>query len=836
MICRNVSLPSSTGPSRIGDFRALKRLAQRICLVAISGVGAIGFSPLAGAEPVSSDARAFLSSHCVRCHGEDVQEGEFRVDRLGADFSSVMEAQRWVEVLTRINAGEMPPAGEPQPSEEEITAVADSISARLKEGEAARMALRGDVMHYRLSREEYATTIGDLLGVHFDIHQPGALVEDPRWHGFERIGAMLALSPVHVERGLRAAEQVLAMAFPATTPEKKTHRIDALGMLVDMNRTRGEQQRARAEKLGVLDEVRAAIWPGHSIPAFKSRWWNLHAPGLYRARIQLSGLQTPHGKVPHLTIWDKTLKRAVFDADVLAAEGEPIVLDFEYFLTMPATLSIHNEVAGKLPEHAARNALMETSWFVKSNDTRLFHPVGYKVVDDHAQAMYPLLLVDWVEWEGPITTEEGQQRRSGLFPSDLTSLPEVRECMHRFAERAWRRPVPDAELDRYLRLYASERQAGEPPRSAYLGALSGVLASKNFGYLEEGSPGLRRVRVNDWELASRLSYFLWGSMPDDELFAAARSGQLLDEDTLRRHVSRMLADPKIERFLSSFSRQWLQLYRVGMFPPDTAIYRDYDLWLEASMASECVEFFREVFHKNLSIRNFLDSDWTMLNRRLAEHYGLSPPQETQFVRTPLGPNDHRGGLLTQAAILALTSDGTRHRPVHRGVWLSEVIFGITPQPPPPNVEPLEPTPSDSQKATVRMQLAAHSKHAACASCHRKIDPLGFAFDNYDAIGRWRVTEKVSHGKGKDPNVDASGTLADGRSFHGPADFKRLMVDDLDRFAEAFVGQLATFALRRAMTIDDAESIRRITRTCRDNGYQLQCLLESLVTSELFQRL
>jgi hypothetical protein len=206
------------------------------------------------------------------------------------------------------------------------------------------------------------------------------------------------------------------------------------------------------------------------------------------------------------------------------------------------------------------------------------------------------------------------------------------------------------------------------------------------------------------------------------------------------------------------------------------------------------------------------------------------------VRTPLGPNDHRGGLLTQAAILALTSDGTRHRPVHRGVWLSEVIFGITPQPPPPNVEPLEPTPSDSQKATVRMQLAAHSKHAACASCHRKIDPLGFAFDNYDAIGRWRVTEKVSHGKGKDPNVDASGTLADGRSFHGPADFKRLMVDDLDRFAEAFVGQLATFALRRAMTIDDAESIRRITRTCRDNGYQLQCLLESLVTSELFQRL
>jgi hypothetical protein len=298
----------------------------------------------------------------------------------------------------------------------------------------------------------------------------------------------------------------------------------------------------------------------------------------------------------------------------------------------------------------------------------------------------------------------------------------------------------------------------------------------------------------------------------------------------------MMADPKIERLLAAFPRQWLQLHRVGMFPPDPGIYPDYDRWLEASMTAECTEFFREVFRENLPIREFLDSDWTMLNRRLAEHYGVSPPAAQGFARVSLRPEDHRGGLLTQAAVLALSSDGTRHRPVHRGVWVSESIFGTTPPPPPPNVEPLEPTPADSEKATVRMQLAAHSTHAACAACHRKIDPLGFAFDNYDAIGRWRTTEKVSAGKGEDPPVDATGTLADGRSFAGPEEFKKLLVDDLDRFAEAFVGQLATFALRRTMTIDDDAAIRQVAAACRADGYRLRSLIESLVTSEVFLKL
>jgi hypothetical protein len=223
----------------------------------------------------------------------------------------------------------------------------------------------------------------------------------------------------------------------------------------------------------------------------------------------------------------------------------------------------------------------------------------------------------------------------------------------------------------------------------------------------------------------------------------------------------------------------------------------------------------------------------MLNARLAMHYGMPQPDRPEFQRVLLRPQDQRGGLLTQASVLSLTSDGTRHRPVHRGVWVSEAIFGKTPPPPPPNVEPLEPTPVESPKATIRMQLEAHATHAICASCHRKIDPLGFAFDNYDAIGRWQTTEQLSTGRGDNPPVNASGTLPDGTAFSGPAEFKEHLVANTDRFAEALVDQLATYALRRVMTIDDREQILAVSLMSKPGSYQLRSLIENLIMSELF---
>lgn len=777
----------------------------------------------------------FFRTYCLRCHNAEKQEGNFRLDSLARSFTEQGIAQRWGEVIFRMNSGEMPPADEPLPRPEELGRVVDWLSTRIAEGRAARMAQRGPVSHYRLSRDEYANTVYDLLGVTYDVNLPGAFNEDPRWHGFERVGALLSLSPSHVDRYITAAETVLEQAFPLREPKVTTGRRDA-----------NAGQEEFLQQHGISGRVRWPLWPERG-----NGGMNIRDAGNYRIRIQLSGLADPTGRMPHLSIWHGQLRRSVFDQDISAPEDKPTLLEFEMELS-PGNYQLRNEVPrafNPVGNHTLNVLNGGGSVFVSSRDVQLLNPTGYKLFDDDGQAIYPMLIVDFVEWEGPLTSEADLQKRAGLVPmAALKSSPlpkdsgevdaflvEAQACLHRFAERAWRRPVTDAEIERYVAVIASEIAAGEKLRDAYRAAMVGVLTSKNFYYLAEGSAGQPREHVNDWELASRLSYFLWGSMPDEELFAAAQAGQLHEPEALRSQLSRMLADRKAERFATAFPRQWLQLHRVGMFPPDPKLYPDYDNWLEQSMVLETIRYFGEVFNQNLSLREFLKSDWTMLNPRLAMHYGLPPLAKAGFQRATLRPEDHRGGLLSQAAVLSLTSDGTRHRPVHRGVWVSEAMFARTPPPPPPNVEPLEPTPSDKPKATIRDQLEAHATHNTCASCHRKIDPLGFAFDNFDAIGRWRTTEAVAGGKGADPAVRADGQLPDGRAFAGPDEFKELLADDLDRFAEAFVEQLATFALRRVMTIDDAPHIKAIAAASRADDYRLRTVIENFVTSDLFQK-
>jgi hypothetical protein len=253
------------------------------------------------------------------------------------------------------------------------------------------------------------------------------------------------------------------------------------------------------------------------------------------------------------------------------------------------------------------------------------------------------------------------------------------------------------------------------------------------------------------------------------------------------------------------------------------------------MIQETTATFREVLWKNLSLREFLDSDWTMLNARLAEHYGIPGVEGDEFRRVALVPESHRGGLLTQASILSLTSDGTRHRPVHRGVWVMESILGRSPLPPPANVPPIEPTPAKSPKATLRMKLDAHKSDPNCAACHRKMDPLGFAFDAYDAIGRWRTVEVVRDGAGDNPKVDPSGELPDGRKFADAAEFKKLLLADLDRFGAAFIEKLATYALRRGMTVDDRPALAELARRSKAAEYRLASIVEALALSDLFQK-
>jgi hypothetical protein len=502
-------------------------------------------------------------------------------------------------------------------------------------------------------------------------------------------------------------------------------------------------------------------------------------------------------------------------------------------LYMPTALTIFNECSGEFDPQKSNKMFGNTNILGSYKETSLLSPTSYKLFTEDGRAIYPMLLVDWIEWEGPLVAKEMQQWRTAIYPQSH-DVNEIRACLKTLAQRAWRRPMSDEEVEPYVQLTTGELKAGEKFDSAYKAALVAILTSSNFYYLQEGSPDENRRTVNDWELASRLSYFLYNSLPDDELFAAAESGKLHEPDTLRQQLRRMFDDRKFQRFLDSFPYQWLRLHQVGMFPPDAKLYPDYNPWLERSMVQETKLYFREMFRQNRPLREFLDSDWAMLNPRLRQHYGMPATDVTDFQRVALSPNDHRGGIFTQASVLMLTSDGQRHRPVHRGVWVSEAIFNRTPAPPPPNVEPLEPTPEDAPKATIRMQLQAHATHAVCASCHKKIDPLGFAFENYDAIGRWRTEEEVT-GKGKNPAADATGELPDGRKFNGPEQFKALLVEDQDRFAEAFVAQLATYALRRVMTIDDAEQIRAIAQASKQDDYRLRTVIENFVLSDLFRK-
>jgi len=781
----------------------------------------------AGAGPAG--AEAFLERHCLRCHRGETAEGQFRLDTLPRDFASLQAAEKWAEVMTRINAGEMPPEEEPRPSADEIAAAVDWMSAGIKRGEAARLAARGHVALYRLSREEWGHTIQDLLGVQLDVEEPGLFNDDPRWRGFERIGGVLALSPSHIEKYLRAAEIALERAFPEKEPPATSRRFDAIDVVGGkLGHTQRERLRARLEEAGLADSVRVAVWPGGSQPARRG-WWDskLNLPGVYRCRIQLSGMQPPGGRAPHLAV-------AGFDADIVTAEDEPVVVEFERFLR-PGDIEFTNEAAGGFPEGHTNNVTIQpNNLFISSRDTRYLNPTGYKLTDDQGQAIRPLLLVDWIEWEGPITSAEDRRKREGFWPAEPADEAAVEACLVRFAERAWRRPVAAAEIAPFAAIATGRQQAGERFRAAYLSALAAILVSNEFLHLRQGTPTENRLLLSDVELASRLSYFLWSSLPDEPLLAAARAGSLHEPAVLRSQADRMMADPRIARFTDGFPRQWLQLHRVGMFQPNRTLYPDYDRWLEKSFREETVGYFTEMFRENLPLREFLASDWTIVNPRLAEHYGLPAPPTGEFARVSLPPDSHRGGILTHGSILSLTSDGTRHRPVHRGVLVSEAIFGVTPPPPPPNVEPLPPTPPAAAKATVRMQLAAHSTHAACAACHRSIDPLGFAFDNYDAVGRWRAVERVPGGQGNDPPVDASGRLADGRFFAGPEAFKDLLAADSDRFAEAFVGTLATYALRRAMTVDDTAGIRAVVAASRESDYRLRSLVENLIASDLFR--
>jgi hypothetical protein len=814
-------------------FRDLLR--SRLLLNAIISLGFAG--AVSGEEPFE----AFLEKHCIVCHGPQNEEGDLGIHQLSRDFKSGADTHHWAEVLDKVNSGEMPPEKELQPTQEEIAAFVMSLDSRLKEGRASRMAARPLVAHYRLSRKEYQNTVYDLLGVSYDPTKPGELNEDTLWHGFERIGSELSLSPSHVDRYYRAAEIVLDRALSTASVEPRKVRKTAADILP----SGGKTQQAALDRFGIKRPLRCLIYPGAAPNAgpvaFSSAWLGQgigpEHSGRYKVRIKASGIRPPGGQTAHLSIGvpgesENPIAVRLIGIDITAPEDSPEVYESELSLEMPVGLRFNLEASNQLKGlHFHR--LYGSTIFTHSSETLVTSPSFPQLFDDKGNGLYSLALIDWIEWEGPLVSEAEKARRMGLLPPDDATPEMVAEHLERFAARAWRRPVRKEELERYLQSYRTEREAGEQLADAYRVALHGVLTSRHFIYLVEGDK-VARERLTDSELASRLSYFLWSSMPDDDLLTAAKGGTLRGEG-LQKEVDRMLADSKASRFVDDFARQWLQLHRVGMFTPDKNLYPNYEVWLENSMKAEPVEFFRELFAKNLSVDEFIDSDWTMANARLCEFYGLPEPKTGGFQRVSLKPEDHRGGLLTMGAVLGLTSDGTRHRPVHRGVWLSEVVLGKTPPPPPANVPAIEPNPPQNSKATLREKIEAHRNDANCAACHAKIDPLGLAWDNYDAIGQWRTREKVPAGVGEDPLINPAGLMPDGRAFKDATEFKRLLLEDRDKVARAFIEHLCTYGLRRVLTVDDQDDLKSIEEEAKKNDYRVKDIVRAVAMSEMMRK-
>jgi Protein of unknown function (DUF1592)/Protein of unknown function (DUF1588)/Protein of unknown function (DUF1587)/Protein of unknown function (DUF1585)/Protein of unknown function (DUF1595)/Planctomycete cytochrome C len=808
-------------------FRAL--LSFVVAFVMTAGVGLTAETPVnsAGHETL---VKPFFALHCVKCHNADKQSGDLRLDNLVVDYTSPKVMGQWEEIMNRINSGEMPPKREPRPGPADIAKLAEWIAGQLHEAEAVRQSAGGERIAFRkLSREEYANTIRDLLGVTFDVKAPTGLPEDPDWKGFERIGSVLSLSPAHVEKYLAAAEVVLDEALAVRPePQRELIRWTALDMRY------GRKLRPEFEARGIADQVRLELIPNNHV----SDTWSLEikASGEYRLRIKLSGLRPAGGQAPRLKVYLSNIDKTVLERDIDAPEDKPIALETRVHLAAgkyPVRLA--NAVPG--PDPGARRSRHGPGGSVFT-DMRNRAPWQLKLTDDDYQPIEPTLIIDSVQWEGPLLDSwPTAAHRQIFFGGDEAKKDTAyaREILTRFAERAWRRPVTVEEVTRLQRPVETSLALGDSFELAVKQGLVAVLCAKSFLYLEEGRATDQSGQLTDWELASRLSYFLWSAPPDERLLDLAREGKLHDPQTRLGETRRMLADPKSAAFARSFPRQWLQLRKVGMFAPDKALYPEYDDNLEQSMIAETVGFFEEVLRNNGSIREFLESNWTMLNERLAMHYGIEGIRGDSLRRVSLAPEHHRGGILTHASILSLTSDGTRHRPVHRGVWVLESIIGKPPPPPPANVPALSTPAPDQQKSSVREKLELHRSDPNCTACHSKIDPLGIAFDNYDAIGRWRTVETLKDGTGVDPTLDPSGRLADGRVFKDGQELRKLLVADSDKFAATFSEKLATYALRRGVTFTDRESLKPVVAQAQRQEYRLVVFIEGLVTSPLFSR-
>lgn len=772
----------------------------------------------------ASSIRPILAAHCFACHSKELPKakGDLRLDQLSLDFDDRMSREAWLGVLKRVQAGEMPPKSKSKPPEKDIQALTGWINGRMKALDAKRAA-EGRVVLRRLNRVEYENTLRDLLGIHIELKE--VLPEDSSAGGFDNVGEALHTSSFLMEKYLEAADKALGLAI-ANGPQppvikkryslKETHQIKS----------------STESVYRFMDDT---------VVCFSSSAWNsvvlspFYPPdrGTYRFRISASGFQSSDKPVTYrldagtMGMTGRNRLVGYFDAPA----SKPEILDFLEPLEARSTIRIH--------PYGLANA-------------QTVHKIG--AVDYQGAG----LAVHWVEVEGPIHTTwppESHRRIFGDLPQkpapaynqskrvevdSKNSEAEAERILRAFARRAFRRAVTDDDMRPLLNLVKDRLAQKYTFEQAVRVGLTGVMVSPQFLFLRE-----KAGKLDDFALASRLSYFLWSTMPDDELLTLAEQSKLSDAAVLRRQVERMLKDPKATALTENFVGQWLGLRDIDATMPSHILYPEYDEMLKASMLRETHLFWEEVLKNDLSLTNFVHSDFAMLNGRLAKHYAVPGVEGWEFKKVTLPKDSHRGGLLTMASVLKVTANGTYTSPILRGAWVLDRILGTPPPRPPEGVAAVEP---DIRGATtIREQLAKHRNVAACASCHTKIDPPGFALESFDVIGGWRDYYRTS-GNGKEvkldgrrmpylhgKKVDPSDVMPDGAKFANIDEFKQLLLRDKDQIARALTTRLVTYATGATVQPGDQKEIDAIVGRIRERDYGLRTLAQEIVASRLFQQ-
>ena len=772
-------------------------------------------------SPQAARAQTVLREFCYRCHGAKVQKADLRLDQLATDFRQSATAETWHDVLNKLNLGEMPPEDASQPTAAQMQVVTDWLTTELKAAALAKRATGRRVVLRRLTRYEYNNTLRDLLGIDFDFAQD--LPPEPMSQaGFRNNGSALGISPLQIELYLESARRALdKVIVTGPAPEVVRHHTE-------------KSDAKKGKKSPTSSRV-------DNNTTFVARLLEYPREGEVVVRVKA------HAEVPEGAGYPRMRLTCGMRSDVLTAEEDFGATDVTATADEPGVYEFRGRIEQfPLPGHNPKYpGVMFTIWndYQRKPAGGAKPPRKKKGQQPEADPTLPVIVVQSVDFEGPVFDSWPPATHTQILFAKESGDDEVtfvRKVIRRFATRAFRRPLTAEELQTFVAFFNKIRADYPTMEDAVRETLAMVLVSPQFLYLVE--PTMRTAKrqpLSDYELASRISYFLWSSTPNQELMDLAEQRKLRDPNTLAAQVSKMLDHHKSSQFVEHFTDQWLNLSGLDRVAVNPEYFPDFDDRLKADMRGETQHFFAEILHQDLSALNLIQSDFTMLNRRLAQHYGISGPRGSTFERVSLTADQHRGGLLTHGSILLANSTGEQSHPIRRAVWLLDRLLDSPPAPPPPDVPELNPDEPNLAGLPLKRQLEIHRTKEACNQCHRRIDPWGVAFEHYDAIGQWREEVQTITKKKKTPAkpapVVAQATLPGGHHIDGLEALKdHLLMHEKKRFARALVAKLLSYALGRSLELSDEPDIESLAKQFEDSDFRMSHLILAIVQSEPFQ--